>query len=340
MSKPKVGIRTTAGPLIGTGHLRRCVTLAKWLDQDVDVELMVAPDTSGPASAEAMQRWFAEQGINGALVPPSFDGLGTASHYRGHVALVIDDYALTDEVLRQHIKRWPTTFVLDDLAERELKGVAGIINPTVDVTAADYANTKPRHLLVGPTYALLDPSFAAGVAAQERIFPSKIARVLVTSGGSDPADQTPVLLRATLEALPEAEIDVVVGPWFSQRCRALLDGIAALHARVHLHDQPKTLLPLMLECDLALSAAGQTLFELAATATPTVAVAIAENQKRNLRAMSEQGILRAAIPSVVDAIRALTERDVRRDLGLRAQQVIDGHGGERVAQALRRDIFS
>jgi spore coat polysaccharide biosynthesis predicted glycosyltransferase SpsG len=97
MSKPKVGIRTTAGPLIGTGHLRRCVTLAKWLDRDVEVELMVAPDTSGPASAQAMQRWFAEQGIKGALVPPSFDGLGTASHYRGHVALVIDDYGLTDE---------------------------------------------------------------------------------------------------------------------------------------------------------------------------------------------------------------------------------------------------
>jgi hypothetical protein len=71
-----------------------------------------------------------------------------------------------------------------------------------------------------------------------------------------------------------------------------------------------------------------------------VAVAIAENQKRNLRAMSEQGILRAAVPSVVDAIKALMERDVRRDLGLRAQQVIDGTGGERVAQALRRDIFS
>ena len=47
----------------------------------------------------------------------------------------------------------------------------------------------------------------------------------------------------------------------------------------------------MLEADIAVSAGGQTLFELARVGTPTAAVCVADNQINNLRGFTKLGFL-------------------------------------------------
>ncbi|MDQ7082427.1 MAG: glycosyltransferase [Aquificota bacterium] len=50
---------------------------------------------------------------------------------------------------------------------------------------------------------------------------------------------------------------------------------------------------LMLDADIAISAGGQTLYELARVGVPTIAVAVAENQMWNVSEWQEAGFIEA-----------------------------------------------
>jgi UDP-2,4-diacetamido-2,4,6-trideoxy-beta-L-altropyranose hydrolase len=110
-----------------------------------------------------------------------------------------------------------------------------------------------------------------------------------------------------------------------------------------LHEDPKEIRELMLSCDVALTGGGQTVYELAATATPAVAIRLFENQTGNLQAMSREDALlwpgdasdRDLRTRVVHALRSLDADPTRRSaLGTRARLLVDGRGASRVARVL------
>jgi len=96
----------------------------------------------------------------------------------------------------------------------------------------------------------------------------------------------------------------------------------------------------MERADIACTGAGQTLFELAVTGCPAVAVGYVENQRRNM------GVLAGAILPVwvdehdrtgliEDAIELLlVDTSVRTQLSQGALALVDGHGTDRVADRM------
>jgi spore coat polysaccharide biosynthesis predicted glycosyltransferase SpsG len=104
---------------------------------------------------------------------------------------------------------------------------------------------------------------------------------------------------------------------------------------------------MMLAADLAVSGAGVTLCELAATATPTVAIALADNQRPNFDAFARAG---AAVPAggagdpdmigaIATAVRSLADDAARRRaVGARGRALVDGQGAMRVARAIGRPV--
>ena len=103
------------------------------------------------------------------------------------------------------------------------------------------------------------------------------------------------------------------------------------------------LIKLMTKADIAISAGGQTLYELAATGTPTIAIQVADNQ---VAQMAEFGKLGTIIPLVFtdkDEInkglcRGITEllmsRATRLSMSTAGQDLIDGNGTVRCAKAV------
>jgi UDP-2,4-diacetamido-2,4,6-trideoxy-beta-L-altropyranose hydrolase len=95
--------------------------------------------------------------------------------------------------------------------------------------------------------------------------------------------------------------------------------------------------------DLAVVAAGGTCWELAATATPALAVVVADNQLDVGAAVARLGLGRvlaaeATTAELEAAIAALVrDRTVRAEMMRRGPQVIDGRGAERACAALRDD---
>ena len=112
---------------------------------------------------------------------------------------------------------------------------------------------------------------------------------------------------------------------------------------VTLVSAPDSVRDLMMEADLAISAGGQTLYELACAGCPTVAIRMAANQDAQLGIFEEAGFLRisgsADHGSIVEAIGTtvrtlLADPQARAAMSVAGQRLIDGYGALRVAQRI------
>jgi spore coat polysaccharide biosynthesis predicted glycosyltransferase SpsG len=186
--------------------------------------------------------------------------------------------------------------------------------------------------LCGPRYALLAEEYAPMPARQ---WADSIRGVLLTLGGVPDAARLAELTAAIRSTLPDATIDLVLGPF------AIADRLA-VDANVRVHRDLESLHAIMLASDVAISAAGQTMLQLAATATPTIALAVHDNQRAQLATLTAAGAVieaRTGHPEdIVAALTTLRERATRAQLGAVARGVVDGGGAVRVAEVVRRRV--
>ena len=100
----------------------------------------------------------------------------------------------------------------------------------------------------------------------------------------------------------------------------------------------------MREADMAIAGGGQTLYELAATGTPTIAVQLFDNQASSVAGLVELGaVLDGGRFDGTKSLRAMTSRvhelmrdaELRRSCSRQGQAVVDGRGAERVAAVMR-----
>ena len=99
---------------------------------------------------------------------------------------------------------------------------------------------------------------------------------------------------------------------------------------------------LMRKCDLAVSAAGSTLYELCATQTPTITYILANNQIPGAEGFERHGIMRCVGDWRTLGADCLTELlikesvalahnyEERRRIAVRQRSVVDGRGVARI----------
>ncbi len=99
----------------------------------------------------------------------------------------------------------------------------------------------------------------------------------------------------------------------------------------------------MLKADLAISAGGQTLYELAAAGTPTVAIQVADNQAPSVRALVAKGTVYMGgcvgeaqlLDRVSEVVKMLlADNDTRARMIAAGQQLLDGQGARRIAEVM------
>lgn len=310
------------GPGAGLGHLRRSSALADGMARR-------GWECRFLASQAETASWLGERGQRLAPCEAPTAGRLPEADYACDV-LVVDSYPASNEEIRSKADgKARLVLAFDDLMSRHPAANA-VLNAGVLAPEQDWPAGPER--LLGPSYHPL-PSEYAPLPAPRAIRP-RAARALVTLGGAGQADLFERVIAAVRRAFPGAAVDCVAGPF--------LQGSIGARAGVALHRSPRTLDLLMAACDLAVAASGQTLFELAATGTPAVALCLADNQLPNLRGMERAGSVLSA-GSVADAgfEAALSERlaeaadpKVRARLSEAGRALVDGRGAERVEAAL------
>ena len=120
----------------------------------------------------------------------------------------------------------------------------------------------------------------------------EIRSILITFGGDDFRNMTPKILKFLNKEFKDIKKEVVIGKGFKN-----LDSIKnAMDENTNLNYYPSAneMKNLMLNCDIAISAGGQTLYELARCGTPSISIAIAENQLGNVKGFDRLGIIKYA----------------------------------------------
>jgi UDP-2,4-diacetamido-2,4,6-trideoxy-beta-L-altropyranose hydrolase len=339
MSAGRIAFVTEGGPAVGLGHLSRCAALGRAavaegaracvlvpepariapLLRGLDVEVLESPWPVDPAHARATLAGLAPETI------------------------VVDSYAASAPFL-DSLRAVAPVVAVDDLADRPLP-VDVVVNGGGGAETLPYARRPGTTYLLGPRYALLDLAYAA---APRRAVVARVRRVLVCLGGSRQVAAGVAALAAVDRALHGCVVDLVVGPAAGTSWE--LDGAAReMGNLVVIHRDRFGLRELMLRADLAVSGAGMTLLEMAATATPVVAIGLADNQRPNLDAFARAGAALAAgaagHPELGQAIEASVRRlagdaELRAAMGARGRALVDGQGASRVARLIGRPAVS
>jgi UDP-2,4-diacetamido-2,4,6-trideoxy-beta-L-altropyranose hydrolase len=326
---------TESGPTIGLGHLSRCAALCRAAVAGgarasflVPEHAVIRPFLRGVGAQVLRSPWPADPaGARASLAELAPD------------VIVVDSYTATPEFL-DSLRAMAPVVAVDDMADRLLP-VDVVVNGGAGAETLAYHRQAGTTYLLGPQYALLDPAFAAtpgrGPADRAR-------RVLVCLGGGRQVDVGVTALAAVDRALRGCVVDVTVGA--SGTTGWELDGAAReMRNLVVIHRDRFGLRQLMLRADLAVSGAGVTLLELAATATPAVAIALADNQLPNFEAFAKAGVAlgagAAGDPDLGGAIemgvtRLASDGALRVAMGARGRALVDGQGASRVAQRLAR----
>ena len=284
--------RVDASAQIGSGHVMRCLTLAKryrreghtvsFVMRALSSNLMTFVEEAG-FSVYSLPYVKSRQMLTGYLawltVAQEQDAQETTAVLRtmGQVdRLVVDHYALDaawETVCRPYARE---IMAIDDLANRRHNCDILLDQNFYENASARYMGLVPDHcrLLLGPQHALLRDEF---YEIKPRRRTGALHNILVFYGGSDLTDETSKALRALSRmSLPGVTVNVVVGAGnpHKEEVRAL----CAAMPRVRYHCQVENMAELMSVADLALGAGGTSMWERLALGLPAIVTAIADNQ--------------------------------------------------------------
>jgi spore coat polysaccharide biosynthesis protein SpsF len=222
---------------------------------------------------------------------------------------------------------------LDDPSERRLAADLAFYPPVPQVRRLDWTGFTGE-LYVGWEWVVLDRAFGQGRSPRQ----SKPLRVLVTMGGSDPAGLTLQAVRALAMLEDDFETRVVLGPGFS-RHQDLDRVLAATPRRFQVLRQVTDMKDLMETADLAVAAFGVTAYELAARGVPAIHLGLTRDHAESASALAAAGMaLSLGVYQEVSDVRLaasvaqlLGDASRRTAMAARAQENIDGRGGQRIA---------
>ena len=250
----KIAFRVDISPAIGTGHFMRMNVLA-----------------------EA----FTELGCECTI----YTGKDEPINYELYDIIVLDTYLLNDEYISSLRKPGRTLVCYDDNALYTYDCDI-LLNANFHAKELEFnlIGQKPK-MLLGPEYALLRNEFrnAAPITINENAY-----HVLICFGGSDIRSFTPFVTK-TLLGVPGLFLTTVLGNYTT--CDNEVMSLAS--ERTEILKAPNLFSEAMKRCDIAVTAAGSMVYELASMGLPSIVIPQADNQYMISDYLSRHGLMRA-----------------------------------------------
>lgn len=358
--QPSVVFRTDASTLIGSGHAKRCQSLALALVQrgmqvifvtrasDVPlagmfqglpftlIELPPAgePAVVRPAGAPPHAHWLATDG--------PFDASAVVASLRGRSVdlVVVDHYALD---ARWHLAVGTALncrmVAIDDLADRAMAVDLLIDHNHAEDHALKYrsVNLNQAPILGGPKHALLAEAFEH---APRNAAADTVRSVGIFMGGIDRLNGSLAALKGLRDTANfKGAVEIVTTR--SNPHLAALETAAAADGQVQLTIDAPDLASFFGRHDLHIGAGGGATWERCCLGAPSIAVVVAENQRQVLLPLARLKVLdlveqEAPGDSVIGAhaLALMNQPQRRKELSVNAMQLVDGQGCRRISDHL------
>lgn len=207
-----------------------------------------------------------------------------------------------------------------------------------------YENSVAPFFLLGMQYTPLRAEFKG---FEEREVKKEAKDIFVSTGGAD-SEHIGLEIVKSVIAHPKwssYRIHIVVGMMNSDR--EVIESLLAQQDNIYIYTNIKRMSELMRFCDVAISAAGSTLYELCSTQTPTITYVLADNQIRGAEEFERSGLfhfagdVRKIGPSALadkligEAISLCDDFHRRKHMVQKMKIIIDGKGAANVVNAIR-----
>lgn len=342
-----VVIRADGNKELGLGHVMRCAAIAEAIVAKGDCVLFAVSDE---ASKEAVERL----GFNCAVLSGSYRRFSerdaelladlasrlSASH------VLVDSYAVGYAFFNRLKQLEISCTYIDDAYsfehgfsfEPRCWRVSSVVNYGFGFELESYKKAfkgTNTSLFIGPRYAPVRSDFRN----VEYMVQKDVKRVLLTSGATNPSCTLERMVESCGQYLPNAHLTIVVG------ALAEFDGARVKNSHYDIVRNARNMSMLMSKSDIAVSAAGSTLYELSCVGVPMIAVPVADNQVANARGVVRLDVGKAILNKswetyeLGEIIEVLCgSRIMRETYSVKARELVDGAGAKRIAESILSQI--
>lgn len=355
-------IRADGNAEIGAGHLMRCLTIADELKKavgDTDRVKFICGDEASGALVRAHGHEAAVLGtdyrsmeselplMKTVICPESKDD--QENNINKTDVILIDSYFVTDQYLEQ-MRRLGRTILMDDMQDRAFP-VDAVVNYNAFADRRKYEKLYARTetaLFIGSDYIPIREQFTGcNYTVRETV-----RDMFITTGGGD-ADNIAGKILARLNGCSEIDeiqnnarklnYHLIIGqfnPNFEKMKR-----LSERFPWIHIHANVQDMASLMKSCDIAVTAGGTTIYELAAIGVPFICFSYAKNQEQLTEYIDRNDIAgyggryHEDAQTVLENIERLSD-DISRHVSIRnkcylnERKLVDGKGAKRLAEEI------
>jgi len=323
------GIRVASEPRFGGGHVARCVALAQAMRSRGEANVVFFTDPGDPQPAALAAARFP---CRPERSPGTVDAVLTELRNGSIGAVVCDSYAVLEEAIGLLARECPLSVFRDD-------GRRGAEQTTIDIHPGALVGAS---VIAGPSFAPLDPAFAAARASIDQIERAAATgphNVLVAFGLRDSGGTAAAVVKALSQV--SSVISITVAAASASPNHARLAALVQSGSNSRLVVDAADMVPLYRAADLAIGAPGSSQFERACCGVPTVIVPQSIGQRPLAQAWNASGAAAYAADPSEAAKRVaelIADPQARVSIRERAMALVDGRGAERLAAALTKRV--
>lgn len=334
--------RADANQHIATGHIMRCISIAqRFKYHGHAVTFLIADDYP----VTLLEKF----GMDYCVLNSEWDNLDFETETLIDILkkfekplLIVDTYSVTRHYIESLIPYCKCCYL--GSKHEYLGGLYALINYSVSIDYDFYSSNyiRPTKLLLGPSYIPLREEFLK----KSKKGKSNIkCRVFLTTGGSNPNHYIEKILRQIIidPINKNIEVEVIAGRMFDS-IEAIRDEFGQFD-NIRVNENVKSMAEIMRFCDLAISANGSTVYELAACCVPVITFAMVKEQVNAAEKLSQLGLTEycgeifgdeiTCINKIIKSLSQFAGSSQRRKiLADKASSLIDGKGCERIYQSL------
>ncbi len=276
----KISILTEGSSTYGFGHIVRCTSFYDELEQKgYQVQFFIAGDNT--VENILKERCYTILNWHGKI--PEI-----IAELNNYDAVILDSLYLKQDDIDVLCNQNFVILTIDDYLRNKYTN-AIILDWTINsnVYNKHQHNEKDNQLFIGAENAIVRKSFFEKNNLSK--INNSIEDVLIIMGGTDIRNLTKPIVNLLLDKYQNINLHVIyknqieVKPEDQNRIK----GYSNLNA-TELRD-------VMLKCDIAISAGGQTLYELATVGLPTIVIKVIDNQNEDINGWEKAGLISSII---------------------------------------------
>lgn len=341
----KILFRVDGNTVIGAGHIMRCLSIGMAARAaGAECGYLIA-DHSFEALIKKEGFWvYVLESDYSRMDDELVDLISIITDYDPDITL-IDSYYVTAKYINTIREKTYVAYIDDTISFAYPVNI--LINYNIyaeDLKYSDLyikAGIKTPQLILGKAFVPLRQEFQN---LSEISVKQNVENILFSAGGADPEHMILAFVNTIIDSniIDHYNFHLILGNFEPD-----LDEIVELskkYSNIYPHKNVTCMAQLMRQCDIAVSAAGSTLYELCACGIPTITYSLEDNQIPGAQTFSKKnmminiGDIRLNNMFMNDLLMSLSELCIdygrRQKMHLSVLNAVDGHGAKRIANEL------